>query len=153
MKSLPRFLTTACTGLLLMSQVTATLADGNYYRWTDSTGAVQISDRPPPSGTEYEVGRMAGGGNFISAPESGSAANESEQSSGPMMAVGSNPGSAPEYVKDPALCQSARDNLVALQNYVRIMVQDADGTQRILSPEEKQTEIAKAQQIVELNCD
>ena len=129
------------------------MADGKYYRWTDSTGAMQISDRPPPLGTEYEVGHMAGGDNFVSAPEAQNAPRPSNERSEPMMAVGSNPGAAPEYVKDPALCQSARENLQALENYVRIMVQDSDGTQRILSPEEKQTEMAKAQQIIDLNCD
>ena len=138
------------TALLLLAP--GIQADGKYYRWTNSDGTVQISDRPPPQGTDYETGTMAGGGNFVSAPKAGDS-TEANTGDRPRMAIGENPGGSPEVIKDPVLCENARQNLEALQNFVRIRVQDPDGSYRILSPEQKDAEIAKAQKTIELNCD
>ena len=54
---------------------------------------------------------------------------------------------------DPALCESAKANLESLNNYVRIRVQSADGSFRILNPEERDAERAKAEKIIRLNCE
>lgn len=133
---------------------TSTLGADKFYKWKDSSGVVQISDRPPPSGTPFEEGAVNSSGNFIGSNQARSnSMQQSSASNAPMNAIGDNPGKSPQFVKDPALCESARQNLESLDNFVRIRVQNADGSFRILSPEEKDVERAKAQKIVQMNCE
>ncbi|MEP6389099.1 MAG: DUF4124 domain-containing protein [Halioglobus sp.] len=140
--------------IVAMLSSSSTLAADKFYKWKDSSGIIQISDRPPPSGTPFEEGAINSSGNFIGSNQTRS--NSTRQSSDdntPVNAIGENPGKSPQFIKDPALCASARQNLESLDNFQRIRVQNADGSFRILSPEEKEGERAKAQKIIQLNCD
>ena len=140
-----------CTAIV---HLPAAVGADTYYRWTNSSGVVQISDRPPAPGVPYEEGIMGRGGNFVEAQSGpGADANVSTDRSEPVMAIGDNPGGAPELVKDPVLCENARQNIEALDNFVRIRVQDSDGSYRILSPEEREAEKAKARKTMSINCD
>jgi hypothetical protein len=49
-------------------------------------------------------------------------------------------------------CEQARKNMAKFQRYARLRTTAADGSQRVMSPEEKQAEVNKAQAAIRENC-
>ncbi|MEP0202334.1 MAG: DUF4124 domain-containing protein [Halioglobus sp.] len=125
------------------------LAEEVYYRWTDSSGNIQLSDRPPSNGIAFE--RISSQSSKSASPPKTS--QPESLPAGAKRAIGETATREISPPKDLALCESAKSNLEALDNYVRIRVQDESGAFRILSPEEKEAERDKAMKIMRDNCD
>ena len=126
------------------------------YRWLDERGNLVISDRPPEDGSiEYEAVRM-GASTMQRAfrrspdPEPETAAEAPEKAppnaGGPMTRIES-----PE--KDPELCRQARDNLEALDTFVRIRTQDEHGEYYYLTEEDKEFQREQARETIRIHCD
>ena len=130
----------------------ASLAERGYYKWVDADGRPHHSDRPPPSGVAYEFVSTGGGlSRSVSAEEnrtsSGAAAMPPEQEPEPNEAV-----QRTEVKKDPALCDSAKANLDTLNSNARVRIRGSDGTIRYLTPEEKDVQRRKAQDLIAVHC-
>ena len=144
--------------LLSLSVVAASLtaefaaAEKGYYKWLDSRGNPQHSDRPPPVGVEYE---------FVST-ETGlrRRVDSDDVSQRGATAPAAPPAPVPtrtaaeEQVaieKDPALCDRAKANMDTLNSTARVRIRDKDGI-RYLSEEEKEVQRQKAQNLINIHC-
>jgi hypothetical protein len=145
------------TGALVLVTVVLTLM-GSYasagqtlYRWTDERGNPVTSDRPPPTGVEYEV---------ISTDSSMVRQVDSEEGAVPLK-VKPTPSNNFEQVntknptieKNPEYCARAQDNLLQLDTHARIRLRNDQGEVRFLNVEEKITEREKALASIETYCE
>lgn len=139
----------AASGLLGPSA----LADKGYYKWMDEDGNPQHSDRPPPTGVEYEfVSTDSGLSRRISAEQS----RTRDQGDGPATPDAPPPtataaGDQVAIEKNPALCDQARANLDTLQSSARVRIRDDQGI-RYLSEEEKEVQRSKARDLIAVHC-
>ncbi|MGK0440505.1 MAG: hypothetical protein ACJA0N_000300 [Pseudohongiellaceae bacterium] len=119
-----------------------------YYRWKDQEGNLKLSDRPPAAGIEARFVETLG-------------SRKSRYSSTTSTEVTSTPDSAqpkeslkmeilPE--KDPERCKQAQENITALEGYTRIRVTDDDGTQRLLTEDEKNVQVERSKKAISDNC-
>ena len=121
-------------------------AQTNYYRWLDSGGNPIVSDRPPPSGTDYEV---------VSTQSTLKRTVEAEEGAVPLAI---NPTTGNEFTqqesaeaqrgkKNAELCEKARANLEALSGKAKVTIRDSQGEVKELDPQEMQIqrETTKAQ--------
>lgn len=140
-------------GLLLAAgsswQVTA--ADV-YYRWLDERGNPVHSDRPPASGTDYEVISTSSGFKRVVPGETGAVPAEVEPRVGnefekvdTTVTTGTD--------KNPALCERARQNLETLDSSARIRVRDDQGELRFLDEEQIEAERSKALAAAKAYCE
>ena len=131
------------------------LAEKGYYKWMDSSGNPQHSDRPPPTGVEYEfISTDTGMSRRISAGQSRT--RETGGMDGPASpdAATRTPSVAGDQVvveKNPALCDQARANLDTLQSSARVRIRDDEGI-RYLSEEEKDVQRRKARDLIAVHC-
>ncbi len=132
---------------IVSSALTAQAAKQGHWRWTDENGTVQYSDRPP-EGVESEFIEFA-------APRS----SARSKSQGPVSSAAEEQQAGKTFdemevlpEKDPELCRQAQNNLKALEA-ARIRITEPDGTKRILTEDEKETQRANANKFIELHCD
>lgn len=132
------------------------IAGQTYYRWLDKDGTPVNSDRPPPAGTKYEVVETQT--NRAMRPETSGA--ESAQPGGSSSAGSESPGNAvaastneEQVVKDPDICEAARKNLDTLNTHARIRIPDGNGNYRYIDEEEKATQRANAQSLIDQHCE
>lgn len=126
-------------------------AGPNLYRWTDEQGNQVNSDRPPPTGIDYEV---------ISTSSSMVRSVNAEEGAVPAK-VKPSPGndfdpvntSKPMIEKNPEYCQRAKDNLAALDAHVKIQMRDDQGEIHDLSDEEREIQRHKAMDTIKANCE
>lgn len=127
-------------------------ADDVYYRWIDDKGDPVHSDRPPPSGTPYEV--VSSKTTQVRRVDEGS-----ERSPGGTASTSTGESRARSYLtqqpipKDPARCQQARDNLATLETAPRIRMQDENGEFYFISDEERDMHKATAQANIDAYCE
>jgi hypothetical protein len=148
---------TVLTALILVAASlsgTITAAEQGYYKWTDSGGRPQLSDRPPPAGVEYEfVSTDTGRSRRISAEESSAAAGSTAAAMPKPEAP--EPTEAEKQVlieKNPDLCDQARANIDTLNSKARVRIRDADGAIRYLTPDEKDVQRQKADDLMAVHC-
>lgn len=127
------------------------------YRWYDESGTVQYSDRPP-EGVEAELvteygGVLTGPGKKAAAATPAPKTTAGDTSPEPAKAEGLPEGQEMEVLpeKDPALCEQAKKNMEALKG-ARIRITEPDGTKRLLNEDERDTQKANAQKVIDLNC-
>lgn len=137
--------------LLTLSGISAG-AGGTYYRWTDASGTLVNSDRPPPAGVEYEVISTTTNRMYVEVAEDASPEPNGEAAADNKVEA-AKPPKQPRYKKDPESCANAMKNLEILQSRARIRVADGNGNYRYVGQEEKEAEIAKAEAIIAKNCD
>ncbi|WP_339668904.1 DUF4124 domain-containing protein [Dasania marina] len=136
--------------LALSFSATLVADPSGYYRWKDSEGNLKLSDRPPEAGIKAE---------FVETPGS----KKSRGSSEPVASSNTEQEAAatkPEQPlkmeimppKDPARCKQAKANMQAFEGAARIRITDADGTQRLITEEEKQVQVERAQKAIRENC-
>ena len=129
-------------------------AERGYYKWTDSRGNTQHSDRPPPVGVEYEfVSTQTGFGRRMAdtpadAPmaATGAPAAPSQASAEP---------AAKHQVaikKDPTLCSRAKSNLATLNSTAQVRIREK-GEIRILTQEEKDKQVQRAEKTISVHCE
>lgn len=139
-----------CSILLLFGTSAAVSAE-TLYRWIDDKGNQVNSDRPPPTGIEYEV---------ISTSSSMVRKVDSEEGAVPKT-VNSSPGNQFEseqteqrvIEKNPEYCARARDNLAQLDTRARIRMRDDNGEVRYLNEDERALERDKALAAIEAYCE
>lgn len=122
-----------------------------YYRWKDAEGNLKLSDRPPGGDIKSEFittpgskkSRSSGGETTIQSRDT-KKADEAKPDFPKEMEV------LPE--KDPEICQQAQGNLKALSGKTRIRIVDADGNKRFITDEERQTQLSRAKESVDIHC-
>ena len=128
-------------GILMTSAIHA--ASNGHYRWTDSAGTVQYSDRPP-EGIDAEFIQFSG------TATTKRQTNDDGNEEPPAVAEGQATLQViPE--KNPQLCQQAQGNLKALAA-TRIRITEPDGSKRILSEDEKKQQRDNANKFIEIYC-
>ncbi len=127
-------------------------AANGYYTWIDERGNPHHSDRPPPSGVEYE---------FVST-ETGMRRSMGTSSNTSGSSAPSMPTAAPETTtvaeqqtqikKIPAYCDQAKANLDTLNSTARVRIRGADGEIKYLTEEEKEDQRGKARDLMAIHC-
>ncbi len=140
-------LTTLLLALGLALSPLSQAGDKGTYRWYDEEGTVQYADRPP-EGVDAE---------YIEFSVSSSSRDKEEQTAD---SDASQDGKKEPKVydemevlpeKDPAKCQQAKDNLEALKK-ARIRITEPDGSKRMLTEEEKETQREHAKKFIDMHC-
>ena len=128
------FISTIAVAACLIAQ-----ADTTHYRWTDKKGGTVYSDRPPPSGVDYEVVNNSTG---LKRVLDGELEPQSVDVS-----------SSESIKKSEALCERARDNLKALQGEQTVAIRNLQGDVKELTPEERSIEIQTARAQISVYCE
>lgn len=146
-KKMLQIITLFIAALCLIS--TSYAEPSGYYRWKDKEGNLKLSDRPPEAGIESEFVETPGSNKSRSTatPESGTETKvtNSTKPEQPLKME-----ALPE--KNPARCKQAQSNMKAFEGHARIRITEADGTQRLLTEEEKQVEIERSKKAITENC-
>lgn len=146
----------ALIAALLASAIPAAAAD-TYYRWKDERGNTVHSDRPPPSGTEFET--ISTSSSLVrKVPAAAAASSASSAATNTATPAGGQPAAAAkeelEVVKrNPDTCERARNNLATLDSAARIRIRGDDGEMRFLNEEEKEAQRAKARDLIDAHCE
>ena len=150
MNTIRRYYLASSTALLIALGSPIATAQEVFYRWLDDRGNPVHSDRPPPSGTDYEV------------VETGSSLVRRVSGDEGAVPPETTPKVGNEFVPvdmklertkpNPEYCQRARENLEALETGAEIAVKNNQGEDRTLSREEVETEKAKARDAIRVHC-
>lgn len=128
-------------------------AGDTYYRWLDSRGNPVHSDRPPPSGTPYEVVSTGSTLKRIVTPDEGAVPKEVKPRVGNEFKQKDPAAEQEAAEKNPEYCDKAKTNLKTLDSAPRVRIRDPDtGEYRYLSDEEREAEKAKAEQAIKRYC-
>lgn len=131
-----------------------TEAQDSYYRWTDERGNPVLSDRPPPSGTPYEVVSSGSTLKRIVEPTEGAVPAEVKPRVGNDFKQVDTARAAEQVEKNPELCEIAQKNLYTLTESPRVRVRDGEsGEYRFLTQEEREAETAKAESAIDAYCE
>jgi hypothetical protein len=127
-------------------------AEKGYYKWLDSRGNPQHSDRPPPAGVDYEYISTETGLSRRVERDSAKAEGSSAPSMPPTTTRRAPATETQAAIKkDPALCDKARANLDTLNSNARVRIRDDDGI-RYLTEEEKAVQRQRAQDLIDVHC-
>lgn len=133
---------------LFASSISA--AEG-YYKWQDTHGNPQHSDRPPPSGVAYEyVSTETGMKRRVEA-----SANTNASAAPAMPAAVKTENVAEKQAKiakNPEYCEQARSNLETLNSSARVRIRENDEV-RYLTEEEKDIQRRKANDTIAVHCE
>ena len=131
-------------------------SEKGYYKWKDSGGRPQHSDRPPPAGVEYVfVSTETGRSRLVTVEESRTSSGSSTAAPAMPKPQQPTPTAAEQQVvieKNPALCDQARANIDTLNSKARVRIRDAEGGIRYLTPEEKDVQRQKAVDLMAVHC-
>lgn len=152
-----RILTTAALSLILALGLVATAManKNNVYRWTDAQGRVHYSDKPPANGDFDRVNVRAGPTAQDSEAEAGTDTATTATNTADTKAADNAAAEAARNAENEAIraerCKTAQRNLAALRSDLEVEA-DFDGERRSLTAAERQAQIERNQQSVELNC-
>jgi hypothetical protein len=126
-------------------------AGQNVYRWTDDRGNPVNSDRPPPTGTKYEV---------ISTHSSMVRPVDADEGAVPPT-VKPSPGNEfepvdskkPKDEKNPEYCKRAQENLQTLNTSARIRIRNEQGEYRYIDEAEKKEQRKQAEAAIKTYCE
>lgn len=138
-------------GLTLLVATALPALGVTYYRWLDDRGNPVHSDRPPPSGVEYEV--ISTGSDFkriVSAEEGAVPPETTPRVGNEFDATNEAEDQAPK--KNPEICKRARENMEALENSAVVNMRNDQGEIVELSPEEVTMQKAKTSRIIDMYC-
>lgn len=137
-------------------------AQAQLYKWVDSNGRVQYSDRKPSDGKQSQevkstvssVGSQSGGGGAAAGGKSASELDRDFQKRRQELAEAQQKQqkSAAEQQSQSDSCDAARRNLAALQSGQRISRYDLSGEKSYLDDAGRAKETERSRQIVEQNC-
>jgi Domain of unknown function (DUF4124) len=129
------------------------------YKWVDSNGRVQYSDRKPPDGGKQvqevhgavsSIGSQGGGAGGKSPAELDKDFQKRHQEQAEAQQKQQQAGA--EQKQRSESCDAARRNLAALQSGVRIQRYNENGEISYLDDAGRPQEIARSQQLVQQNC-
>lgn len=124
--------------LVLSSQVSAKV-----YKWTDAQGQIHYSEQPSATQSNEVVKIKTGHSDPVSYATTSSTSAESSSAAAPTALP----------TKDPAACESARKNLVLLQNSTNVKVVDDKGQHRYLAGNEWQEKLDEARRVITEQCE
>lgn len=152
MKTILRF--TAPVTLALMAALSAQYAGAGttYYRWVDARGDTVLSDRPPPSGTQYEVVSTGTTLKRVVEPEEGAVPAEVKPSEGNKFEQVDTAEARESSKTNPEYCKQAQQNLETLTTRPRIRMRDENGELRYLTQEEIEEQKEEAQEAIDTYC-
>lgn len=136
---------------LLLSAGSPVLAGETHYRWLDERGNPVHSDRPPPSGTKYEVISTSSGLKRVVPAEAGAVPREITPRVGNEFQPVAKQSEAPQ--KNPEICAVARKNLETLNTFVRVQVRNDQGDFEYLDDETKNAQRQEAEALIRQHCD
>lgn len=118
-----------------------------YYKWTDDNGTVHFTAEPPQD-RDFET--IDTRGNVIASTRNDPAAQAptADDEAEPQMPREAAPD--PEMIE--ARCTQARENLFWLESQRRIIVEDDQGNDRFIDPEEQQRLIEENRALIEQWC-
>jgi len=149
---MPRVISAIAVATALLVSVTTMNANAEIlYRWVDERGQPVHSDRPPPSGIDYEV--ISTGASLVRKVDGAEGAVPPELESRPGNQFDVVDPGKPAVEKNPELCARARENLTRLETDARIRMRNDQGEVRYLEPEERAIERDKAAAAIETYCD
>lgn len=138
--------------LVLVVCLDAVAGATHYYRWLNARGEPVHSDRPPPSGVDYEV--ISTGSSFkrvVSSEEGVVPLETTPNPSNQFDQVDAQ--AAARSVKNQELCDRARANLAALNSSEKVEVRNEQGEMRYLTPEEILVERQTARAQLSVYCE
>ena len=136
----------------LLSTQSAFSAEKTYYRWLDERGNPVHSDRPPPTGTDYEV--VETGSSFVREVPGNAGAVPAETTPRVGNEFNTVDKQEMEVVKrNPEICERAQSNLETLNSTARVRIRGDDGQFRYLTEEEIESQRQKARDAVTVHCD
>ena len=175
MKSPKRYMTSLRLTTLVLSVFLAqvALAAKDYYVWVDDNGVTNYSQQKPrnhparhvtepgPYGyNETEEDLRRPGADRRPPPDEQPVAKQPAATTGEQNQVDPDKlvAAQREQLARQAAearrrnCEQARKNMAKFQRYARIRTAGPDGNQRVMSPEEKQAEVDRAQAAIQENC-
>ncbi len=149
-KLIKTLLGTALTCAVFVSAMQS-WAGTTHYRWVNERGYPVHSDRPPPKGVDYEVITTGSGLKRVVTADEGAVPPEVK----PRVGNDFDPvdeDAASRNKKNPELCARARANLEALTTKSKVIMRDDQGEERVLTPEEIESEREKAEALTSVYC-
>lgn len=128
------------------------LADTTYYRWIDNRGNPVHSDRPPPTGIDYEVVSTQSTFTRAVATEEGAVPAEVEPRVGNEFTP-TDTAEAERSKKNIELCQRARANLETLMASDKVNMRNSDGEVEQLDSQELQVQRETTKAQIKVYCE
>lgn len=117
------------------------------YKWTDAKGVVHYADAPP-EGQKYERVKVSSGATTTTAAE-----EEAPAEAAPAKQETQEEAMARYAAARAQNCKIARDNLAAFDQFGNVQKDvDGDGTPEVLTPEQRESEIARNRDLVARSC-
>lgn len=117
------------------------------YKWTDAKGVVHYADAPP-EGQKYERVKVSSG-----ATTTTSAEEEAPAEAAPAKQETQEEAMARYAAARAQNCKIARENLAAFDQFGNVQKDvDGDGTPEVLTPEQREAEIARNRDLVARSC-
>jgi hypothetical protein len=145
--------------LLVLALALALPAQAQLYKWVDSNGRVQYSDRPPGAGKKAEQVSNANVGSIGSQSTSAGAKSPSDleadfrkRQADKAEADKKQQQAAAEQKQKSESCEAARRNLAALQSGQRMARYDEKGEPSFMDDASRARETERAQQQVQTWC-
>ncbi len=137
---------------LLFTASQLVLAGNTVYRWLDDRGNPVHSDRPPPTGTPYEV--ISSGSNLkrVVKANEGAVPPEVKPRAGNEFKPVDTKAKEELYEKNPELCALAQTNLATLTSAARVRLRDENGELAFLTEEQKAEQVERAEQMIKVHC-
>jgi hypothetical protein len=132
------------------------LVASDVYKWIDEDGAVHYGAQPPLGANTTRMKVSSGGGSRASTADAEQGASD-EDDSAQSSAEGDQQSAAAEQPEtDPEqaakICADARRNLQIMETHGRVRERDGEGNVVVLTDEQKQARIDKANELVEAYC-
>lgn len=154
----------ACFGMMLASSVACA---GQFYKWTDAQGVTHYTEEPPPASatgtTEVKVSTKLPSGSQAPADTTkkpadkagkGAATATGKKTDGKTPAAGDKPAADDKVPGQYAeKCKTLQANLQAMQDHARVKVADEKGETRVLTDEEKQSQLDETQRSIKAFCE
>ncbi len=137
---------------LLFTASQLVYAGDTVYRWLDQRGNPVHSDRPPPTGTPYEVISSGSSLKRVVKAEEGAVPAEIKPRAGNKFEPVDTKEKEERYEKNPELCALAKSNLETLESAARVRLRDENGEMAYLSEEQKADQVERARQMIKVHC-
>ena len=156
--------TAGLIGLLILVCAATSNAEDEYFTWVDEDGVVNYSEHNPQGFDARFITRSQRFGYQSEEPlgqeapeqtatqQTAAPAAEDERDIDVEIATQKTRIDKEIAAAKKSNCNIGKLNLAQLQNYHRVKVQDDDGQVRVLSEEEKQSKIDRAQTTISENC-
>ena len=145
--------------LLILLMLASTNTFAAISKWVDDQGQVHYSDRPPPPGTQPKTLREDSNVQDTESSSPSDAKTVAEREADLKKEKADKQSEADKAAQKKAAedarkasCDSARENLRALQSGLRVMTVDANGEKSYMDDKERQQRIDKANQTISDNC-